>query len=88
MTHSLNLSYFVYSRFAGSLTFTAVIPKVPHLRLDLADIHADVQDSTPGFFIGPGAANSTGITEYVEMKHLTFDTNTQALVWKKCFSNK
>lgn len=59
-----NLSYTVYSRFAGAATLTAVIPKIPKLRLDLADIHADIRDSSP-HIIGPGAANSTGITNRV-----------------------
>ncbi|KOB69466.1 Fibroin P25 [Operophtera brumata] len=43
----------------SSGTFTAVISKVPHLRLDLAEVHADIDNAAPPFYIGPAAYNST-----------------------------
>lgn len=41
-------------------TFTAVIPKVPHLKLELAEVHVDIDDAFPPFLFGPGVFKSTG----------------------------
>lgn len=46
--------------FSASLTLTVVIPRIPNLRLDLADIHARIDDGAPEYKLGPGAYTSKG----------------------------
>lgn len=64
--------------FTARLSLTVVIPRLPNLRLDLAEVHADYEDDSPTYDFGPGIRNSTSMLSLI-CYNLQLMTITSAL---------